>query len=112
MSDRYAFESMSDQPLYAVPMSPGSPIHAFEMEKSFRHLAGFGVTLIDTPSPENRVTLDKEATGRRRSRPDHVPFGAKQVLLPTTGDVPGYGVSLVILTTDKIFMFGEPPTCT
>ncbi|MBI3758387.1 MAG: GMC family oxidoreductase, partial [Deltaproteobacteria bacterium] len=56
----YALESMSDQPLYAALMSPGPPMHVFNVVKSYRHLAGFGVMLIDTPSPENRVTIDFE----------------------------------------------------
>jgi hypothetical protein len=60
ISDGYALESMSDQPLYAALMSPGPPLHTFEMIKSYRHLAGFGVMLVDTPSPENRITLDKD----------------------------------------------------
>ena len=39
LSDGYALESMSDQPLYAALMSPGPPMHAFEMVRSYRHLA-------------------------------------------------------------------------
>lgn len=55
----YALESMADQPLYAAIMSPGPALHSFEMVKSFRNLAGFGVMLIDTPQPDNRVVLDE-----------------------------------------------------
>jgi choline dehydrogenase-like flavoprotein len=60
LADRgWALESMSAPPVYAALMSPGSPEHTLEMVESFQHLAGFGVMLIDTPSPENRLTLDE-----------------------------------------------------
>jgi choline dehydrogenase-like flavoprotein len=118
MSDGYALESMSDQPLYAALMSPGPPMHTFEMVKSYRHLAGFGVMLIDTPSPENRITLDKDGEPTVNyvlSEPDKIRFrrgiaeavrimflaGAKQVFLPTTEDLLGDGVSPVILIGPK-----------
>jgi choline dehydrogenase-like flavoprotein len=118
LSDGYALESMSDQPLYAALMSPGPPMHTFEMVRSYRHLAGFGVMLIDTPSPGNRVTLDKDGEpiiSYVISEPDKIRFrrgvaeavrimflaGAKQVFLPTTEDVLGDGVSPLILTNAK-----------
>ena len=115
ISDGYALESMSDQPLYAALMSPGPPMHTFDMVKSYRHLAGFGVMLIDTPSPDNRLTLDKDGEpviNYVLSDPDKVRFrggvaeavrimflaGAKKVYLPTTEDILGDGVSPVVLT--------------
>jgi choline dehydrogenase-like flavoprotein len=118
ISDGYAFESMSDQPLYAALMSPGPAMHTFEMIRNYRRLAGFGVMLIDTPAPENRITLDKDGepvVNYVLSEPDKVRFrrgvaeavrmmflaGAKQVLLPTTEDILGNGVSPVILTDAK-----------
>jgi choline dehydrogenase-like flavoprotein len=118
ISDGYALESMSDQPLYAALMSPGPPMHTFEMVRSYRHLAGFGVMLIDTPSPDNRITLDKDGEpiiDYVLSAPDKVRFrrgvaeavrimflaGAKQVFLPTTEDVLGDGVSPVVLTNSN-----------
>jgi len=118
ISDGYALESMSDQPLYAALMSPGPPMHTFEMVRSYRHLAGFGVMLIDTPSPDNRITLDKEGEpviNYELSAPDKVRFrrgvaeavrimflaGAKQVFLPTTEDILGDGVSPVVLTSPR-----------
>ncbi len=118
MSEGYALESMSDQPLYAALMSPGPPMHTFEMVRSYRHLAGFGVMLIDTPSPENRVTLDKDGepiVNYTLSESDKARFrrgvaeavrimflaGAKQVFLPTTEDILGDGVSPVVLTDSK-----------
>jgi choline dehydrogenase-like flavoprotein len=115
LSDGYALESMSDQPLYAALMSPGPPMHAFEMVRSYRHLAGFGVMLVDTPSPDNRLTLDQNGEPvihYALSESDKARFrhgiaeairimflaGAKQVYLPTTEDVLGNGASSTILT--------------
>ena len=34
------------------------------MVQSFRNLAGFGVMLVDTPSPENRLVLDERGEPR------------------------------------------------
>lgn len=115
ISDGYALESMSDQPLYAALMSPGPAMHTLEMVRSYRHLAGFGVMLIDTPSPDNRVTLEKDgepvidyvlsAADKARFRRGiaeavRIMFlaGAKQVFLPTTEDILGDGASPVVLT--------------
>ncbi|MBV9269212.1 MAG: hypothetical protein JO061_23785, partial [Acidobacteriaceae bacterium] len=78
--------------------------HTFELVKSFGHLAGFGVMLIDTVSPDNRLVLDQEGEPviqYRLSEPDkarlrrgvaeaiRVMFmaGAKEVYLPSTEDV-------------------------
>ncbi len=55
----YALESMADQPLYAALMSPGPALHSLEMIEAFRDLAGFGVMLVDTPQPGNRIVLDE-----------------------------------------------------
>ncbi len=118
ISDGYALESMSDQPLYAALMSPGPAMHTFEMVKSYRNLAGFGVMLIDTPSPENRITLDPDGEPVIHyviSDADKIRFrrgvaeavrimflaGAKQVYLPTTEDILGDGVNPVVLTDAK-----------
>jgi choline dehydrogenase-like flavoprotein len=105
LTDRgYALESMADQPLYAALMSPGPALHSFEMIKSFRDLAGFGVMLIDTPQPGNRVLLDESggpqidytlsAADKQRfaegiAQAIRVMFkaGAKEVYLPTTEDL-------------------------
>jgi choline dehydrogenase-like flavoprotein len=78
----------------------------FDVVRAYRHLAGFGVMLLDTPSPSNRVAL--EADGRPRidyevSRGDRdrlrvalaegirVMFaaGAKRVLIPSSEDLFG-----------------------
>jgi len=100
----FALESMSAEPLYAALMSPGPARHSFDVLMSYRNLAGFGVMLIDSPSPQNRVVLD--ANGETQieytlSEPDKRRFrrgvavairvmfkaGAKKVYLPTTEDI-------------------------
>jgi choline dehydrogenase-like flavoprotein len=110
LTDRgYALESMADQPLYAALMSPGPAMHSFEMIQSFRNLAGFGVMLVDTPQPDNRLVLDEsgspqveyvlsEADKRRFAEgvaeAVRVMFkaGAKEVYLPTTEELLGDSV--------------------
>jgi choline dehydrogenase-like flavoprotein len=105
LTDRgYALESMADQPLYAALMSPGPALHSFEMIKAFRDLAGFGVMLIDTPQPGNRVlpdesgapqidytlsAADKQRFAEGIAQAIRVMFkaGAKEVYLPTTEDL-------------------------
>ena len=102
----YAMESMADQPLYAALMSPGPALHSFEMIESFRDLAGFGVMLIDTPRPSNRIVLDENGSVQidyTLSEADKKRFaegiaeairvmfkaGAKEVYLPTTEEILG-----------------------
>jgi len=104
----YALESMADQPLYAALMSPGPALHSFEMIESFRDLAGFGVMLVDTPQPNNRLVLDQSGSPQIQytlSETDEKRFaegiaeairvmfkaGAKEVYLPTTEDILGQG---------------------
>src|SRR5262249_47015183 len=91
---------------YAALMSPGPPMHVFNVVKSYRNIAGFGVMLIDTPSPENRVTLDAAGDPRvayTLSEADKQRFrlgvaqavrimflaGAKELYLPTTENILG-----------------------
>lgn len=115
VNDGYALESMADQPLYAAIMSPGPPAHTFEVFKNFRHLAGFGVMLIDTPSANNRIVLDDRGEPNidyTLSEADEARFkegiaeavrvtflgGAKEVYLPTTEDILGNGGQPAVLT--------------
>jgi choline dehydrogenase-like flavoprotein len=109
LTDRgYALESMADQPLYAALMSPGPAMHSFEMIQSFRNLAGFGVMLVDTPQPDNRLVLDESGSPQIEyvlSEADKKRFaegvaeavrvmfkaGAKEVYLPTTEELLGDG---------------------
>lgn len=104
ISQGFALESMSAEPLYAALMSPGPARHSFEVLMSYRNLAGFGVMLIDTPSAQNRVVLDARGEAQidyTLSEPDKQRFrrgvavavrvmfkaGAKKVYLPTTEDI-------------------------
>lgn len=98
-----AMEAMAAQPLYLGLMFTNRPRETYEMVRSFRHLAGFGVMLIDSVSPENRVfldddgnpqinyTLSQQDAGRLRdsiAEAVRIMFlaGAKEVYLPTTED--------------------------
>jgi choline dehydrogenase-like flavoprotein len=102
----YALESMAADPAYAAIMSPGPALHSYEMVKAFRDLGGFGVMLIDTPEPENRLSLDENGMpeitytltedDKRRFRQGiaeaiRIMFkaGAKEVYLPTTENILG-----------------------
>jgi choline dehydrogenase-like flavoprotein len=104
----YAFESMSASPAYAALMSPGPAMHSFDIVRSYRNMAGFGVMLIDTASPTNRLVVDKNGepqihyelsdADKKRFREgvaDAVRMmflaGAKEVYLPTTEDILGNG---------------------
>jgi hypothetical protein len=115
VNEGYALESMADQPLYAAIMSPGPPAHTFEVFKNFRHLAGFGVMLIDTPASRNRIVLDSNGEPNidyTLSDADKARFaegvaeairvmflaGAKEVYVPTTEDVLDNGGQPAVLT--------------
>jgi choline dehydrogenase-like flavoprotein len=106
--DGFALEAMSAEPLYAALMSPGPAKHSFDMLMSYRKLAGFGVMLVDTPSPGNRVRLDADGEPEIEytlSEPDKQRFrrgvalaarvmfraGARKVYLPTTEELLGGG---------------------
>lgn len=100
----YALEAMSADPVYVALMSPGSAMHTFDMARNFHNLAGFGVMLIDSVSPRNRLFLDKAGNVHIQyvlSDTDKVRFrkgiaeavrvmflaGAKKVYLPSTEDI-------------------------
>jgi choline dehydrogenase-like flavoprotein len=108
ISDGFALEAMSAEPLYAAIMALGPAQHAFETMMAYRNLAGFGTMLIDTPSRENRVSLDaagepqveyelspgdRERFRRGIALAVRIMFkaGAKKVLLPTTEEILGTG---------------------
>jgi len=97
---------MSAEPAYAALMSPGPAMHTFDVVRSFPRLAGFGVMLIDSSSPDNRLVLDENGEPRieyRLSEADKARFregiaqavrimfraGAEKVYLPTTENILG-----------------------
>jgi hypothetical protein len=115
----YALESMSAEPAYAALMSLGPPMHAFQVVQAFHNLAGFGVMLVDTVSPKNRLILDEQGEPRihyELSDADKQRFrqgvaeavrvmflaGAKEVYLPTTENIftdrPLQQIQSVVLT--------------
>ena len=55
LTDRFFLEAMAAGPEYAAIMTPGDGRQVFDVVRAYRHLAGFGVMLLDTPSPNNRV---------------------------------------------------------
>ena len=102
----YAFESMSANPEYGALMSPGPAMHTLQVVRSYKNLAGFGVMLIDTVSPDNRLYLDENGephvhyqlseADKRRFRKGvaeavRMMFlaGASEVYLPTTENILG-----------------------
>lgn len=106
ISRGYALESMSAEPLYAGIMAMGPAKYSLEMIMSYRNLGGFGLMLIDTPSPNNRVRLNADGEPEVEytlSDADKARFrqgvaeavrimfraGAKQVFLPTNEDILG-----------------------
>jgi len=106
ISRGYALESMSAEPLYAGIMAMGPAKYSLDMIMSYRNLGGFGLMLIDTPSPNNRVRLNADGEPEVEytlSDADKARFrqgvaeavrimfraGAKQVFLPTNEDILG-----------------------
>src|SRR5262249_16370221 len=106
ISRGYALESMSAEPLYGAIMALGPARYSLDMLLQYRNLGGFGVMLIDTPSPDNRVVLDAQGEPEVQytlSNSDKVRFrqgvaeavrimfraAAKQVFLPTNEDILG-----------------------
>jgi choline dehydrogenase-like flavoprotein len=99
-------ESMSAEPLYAAIMAMGPAKYSLDLMMSYRNLAGFGVMLVDTPAPDNRVRLNNDGEPEvdyTLSDADKVRFrrgvaeavrimlraGAKEVFLPTNEDILG-----------------------
>ncbi len=97
---------MSAEPAYAALMSLGAPSQSFDLVSRYRHLAGFGVMLVDSVSASNRVRLgpagaaviqyDLSAGDRSRMRRAvaegvRIMFlaGAKRVWVPTSEDALG-----------------------
>ena len=110
ISRGYALESMSAEPLYGAIMAMGPARFSFDMLTSYRHLGGFGVMLIDTPAPGNRVVLDAQGEPQVEytlSDADKARFregvaeavrimfraGAKKVFVPTNEDILGPNTS-------------------
>jgi GMC oxidoreductase len=56
----FIYETMSGLPAYGALLIPGDGRQVYEALAAFNRSAGFGVMLVDTPSPSNRITLDAQ----------------------------------------------------
>ena len=56
----FIYETMGGLPAYGALLIPGSGKQVYEILSGFNMSAGFGVMLVDTPSPDNRITLDDD----------------------------------------------------
>lgn len=55
----FILETMTGLPAYGAVLIPGSGKQVFRLLRQFNQCAGFGVMLVDTPSENNRISLDK-----------------------------------------------------
>ncbi len=55
----FVYETMGGLPAYGAVLMPGSGKQVYDELVHFNDYAGFGVVLIDTPSPDNRIMLDE-----------------------------------------------------
>lgn len=58
----FIFETMSGLPAYGALLIPGTGLEVYDRITKFNHSAGFGVMLVDTPSPGNRVRLENDGS--------------------------------------------------
>jgi choline dehydrogenase-like flavoprotein len=56
----YIFEAMAAEPNFIAAIHPGSGHDILNTIRHFKKLGGFGVMLVDTPSPDNRVMLNPQ----------------------------------------------------
>jgi hypothetical protein len=54
----FIYETMSGLPAYGALLIPGDGRQIYDNLVQFNRSAGFGVMLVDTPSEDNRITLD------------------------------------------------------
>ena len=102
----FIYETMGGLPAYGAVMVPGSGKQIYDELVHFNDYVGFGCTLIDTPSEDNRVFLDESgdtALQYALSDSDKERFrigvgigikmmflaGAKKVVIPTNENVLG-----------------------
>jgi len=56
----FIYETMGGLPAYGALLIPGNGKQVYEILSGFNMSAGFGVMLVDTSSPDNRITLDDD----------------------------------------------------
>ncbi len=59
--DNYFFESMGDVPSFLALIHPGQGTDILKMIRRFKNLGGFGVMLVDSPHPDNRIVLAEDS---------------------------------------------------
>jgi len=59
--DEYYLESMSALPSFMASVNPGSGKEILDQIKQYETMGGFGVMLVDTVNPSNRVYIDPES---------------------------------------------------
>jgi len=101
----FIFETMSGLPAYGAVLIPGNGLDVFKQITKFNQSVGFGVMLVDTPSDDNNITLNKGSVqiNYTLSEDDKARFrtgvaiairmmflaGAKQVIIPTNENILG-----------------------
>jgi hypothetical protein len=101
----FIFETMSGMPAYGAVLIPGNGLDVYKQITKFNQSVGFGVMLVDTPSDDNCITLNKGSVviNYTLSEDDKARFrtgvaiairmmflaGAKQVIIPTNENVLG-----------------------
>lgn len=58
INDGYFFESMSADPAFMALINFGSGKQILDIIRDVKYLGGFGIMLIDTPHPDNKVFID------------------------------------------------------
>lgn len=56
----FIYETMGGLPAYGALLIPGSGRQVYDVISQFNTSAGFGVMLVDTPHPDNCITLDSD----------------------------------------------------
>ena len=102
-SHGFMLECLFDQPIDTAISVPGIGRAHYAVLQAYRRLAGFGVMLIDLPSPENRVSWDDDAKQvrieytLRQDDADRLRFGAERAVEIMFAA----GASKVFLTSDE-----------
>lgn len=104
----YFFEAMSAGPAFIAALHPGGGRDIVKTIKQYRHLGGFGLMLVDSPTSTNRVymegekvqvhyqlsDLDKLTMKRALKKAITILFqqGAREVFIPTAENIYAKGV--------------------
>ena len=98
----FMLECLFDHPIDTAIAVPGIGKAHFAVMQAYRRMAGFGVMLIDLPSPENRVFWDDDAKQPRieytlrQDDADRLRYGAERAV-----EIMFAAASSVFLTSDE-----------